>query len=90
MTPHKITRPEDAHRAGRFVLAVADDDGQQVSNIMQEMTEPMAFLRFALELTAISMGLARQYVGPTWRDVLGTALLDIEVQHLDQAEPEQA
>jgi hypothetical protein len=49
-------------------------------------TEPMAFLWFALELTAISMGLARQYVGPTWRDVLGTALLDIEVQHLDQDE----
>ena len=83
MSSTKITTPADAHRAGRFVLATADNDGAQVAAIVAEMAaDPPSFLRFALELAAISIGLAEQHVGQDWRGVLGSALLDLEVEHL--------
>lgn len=78
----KITDPSDAHRAGRFVLAVADDDGGKVAGILAELAqEPASVLRFNLELASIIIGLANRYVGEGWRETLGNALLDIELEH---------
>lgn len=80
MTQPKITRPVDAHRAGRFILATADDDGAQVAGIMRELAvDPASFLRFALELAAVSIGLAQRHVGTEWRSVLGNAIVDLEL-----------
>lgn len=83
----KVTRPDDAHRAGRFLLAVADDDGQQVATILDEAsTDRASTLTFMLELAAIARGLAEQQYGPAWRAVLGAALLDLEMHQDEQSE----
>lgn len=74
--PNKIA----AHRAGRFVLAQADQDDAAAGAVLAELTgDGRATVAFVAELAAISIGLASEHVGPRWRSVLGNALLDLEL-----------
>ena len=77
----KATDQRDALRAGRLVLAVADDDKEQAVAIMHEtMTEPgPGIVGLMVTVCQIAAGYAEAASGPTWRSGLVHGLNDMEL-----------
>lgn len=73
--------PADRHRAGRWVLAVADLNRAQMLDIMDELrAEPVTLPGFLFELAWLNVVLAEKHVGPDWRSRVGFDLLELEQQ----------
>lgn len=75
----RLTGCSDAIRAAKFTLAVADNDGQAMLDLLGELSSPAEVLGFTSELAAIGIGLAQRHSGPAWRSVIGNAIVELEM-----------
>lgn len=67
--------------AGRLVLAVADDDGEQVAALFEEAAaEPKGLLSLVVTLASSTAEAAQYMAGDDWRSVMTTALHVMELE----------
>jgi hypothetical protein len=78
-----MTQNTESLRAGRLLLAVADEDLPQTVRIMHEtMTEPSGIVGLVVALATVGIESAKLSYGDDWRSVMVHALNGIELKDL--------
>lgn len=69
-----------AHRAGRLILAIADNDDAQTIALLREAADaPGGVLALVTAIASVAIESARAIAGDEWRSVLVTSLNALEL-----------